>query len=95
MPLVQNSDFCKQFKSGLTDFLLFNYDSVKDVRRLWSAVKGYIRDNAIALSSAKNMAELKVISDLECTLSRLVRECVYRQKSQIHNPQGEKKRILR
>lgn len=45
LTLLQNSQFCAQFKSGFTEFMGFNKDSVTDVRFVWNAIKGYIRNN--------------------------------------------------
>lgn len=52
----------------------FNKNTVSDVRYLWDAVKGFIRNNTIAFASARNKAYHQELSRLESKQSLLIAE---------------------
>ena len=74
LTLLQNPQFCQQFKQGLAEFVSVNKDSVADIRYVWNAIKGYIRNSSIAFSSGVNRRQLKAILDLERIQSKLIEE---------------------
>lgn len=74
LTLLQNKEYSDQFKAGFFEFMLINKNSVKDIRFLWSAVKGYIRNKSIAFSSDLNKTQLKAISELETIQSALIKQ---------------------
>uniref|UniRef100_A0AAR2L069 Endonuclease/exonuclease/phosphatase domain-containing protein n=1 Tax=Pygocentrus nattereri TaxID=42514 RepID=A0AAR2L069_PYGNA len=69
--LLQDKDYCAQFKNELKEFITINQGSVDDPRILWDAVKGLIRNNSISYASWNNKQRLKKISDLEAQLTSL------------------------
>ena len=71
LTLLQNQDFCEQFEMELAEFLNINSHSVDDVRFLWDAIKGFIRNNASSYSSELNKQQLQRIHELENSVSDL------------------------
>ena len=72
--LLLNPSFCDQFRNSLKEFIRINKDSVSDVRILWDATKGFIRNNSISFASAQNRARLRELTNLEQTYSSLIHQ---------------------
>lgn len=72
--LLNNKVYCDQFRYAFKDFMLFNKNSVRDIRFLWDAIKGFVRNNTISFASAQNKSHLKRITDLETRLSSLIHD---------------------
>lgn len=52
LTFLENEDFCKQFEKEIVEFITINKQStLKDVRYLWDAIKGFIRINAQTFTS--------------------------------------------
>lgn len=68
LTLLWNEKYCEQFWSALQEFLYVN------VRYLWDAIKGFIRNSTIAFASGLNKTHLKERTDLENAKARLIAE---------------------
>lgn len=55
----------------MQEFISFNADPVDDMRIVWEAIKGLIKDNATFFASHLNTFRIKRISDLENQYSLL------------------------
>lgn len=72
--LLNNKEYCDQFRSAFEDFMLFNKNLISDTRFLWDAIKGFVRNNTISFALARNKSYLKSVTDLETSLSSLIRD---------------------
>ena len=72
--LLKNEKYLSQLKTRLVEFININKDSVSDNAMVWSAIKGFLRHNAIGFSSYLKKCRLQKISQLEQTCSNLERE---------------------
>ena len=74
LTLLQNSVYCNEFKADLHEFILFNKNSITDIRLVWNSIKGYIRSRATSSSSYLNKTELETISRLETLQADLIKQ---------------------
>ena len=63
--MLQNDHFLNQLKNESKEFIDINECSVENPFFLWSAIKGFLRNNAIRFSSLLKRERLRQISDLE------------------------------
>lgn len=69
---LQNTKFCEHLKSELNAFICLNKNSVLDVRHLWDAIKGSIRNCTISYASARSRTHLQELAKLETRFSSLI-----------------------
>uniref|UniRef100_A0A8C1LC25 Reverse transcriptase domain-containing protein n=1 Tax=Cyprinus carpio TaxID=7962 RepID=A0A8C1LC25_CYPCA len=72
--LLQDENFCSQFRNKFAEFIEINQGSVDDPRTLWNAVKGFIRNNSISYASFLQKKRHKKIAELESQLQNLTRD---------------------
>ncbi len=72
--LLQDENFCSQFRNKFAEFIEINQGSVDDPRSLWNAVKGFIRNNSISYASFLRKSRHKKIVELESQLQNLTRD---------------------
>ncbi len=72
--LLQDENFCSQFRNTFAEFIEINQGSVDDLRTLWNAVKGFIRNNSISYASFLQKNRHKKTVELESQLQNLTRD---------------------
>ena len=72
--LLRNEKYFAQVKLRLEEFININKDSVSDKAIIWSAIKGFLRHNAIGFSSYLKKSRMQKITQLEQSCSNLERE---------------------
>lgn len=72
--LLRNEKYLAQVKPKLVEFININKDSVSDKVVVWSAIKGFLRQNAIGFSSYLKRSRTQKITQMEQACCKLERE---------------------
>ena len=70
LTLLQDANFCEHLKE-LNGFISINKNSVSDVRYLWDAIKGSIRNFTISFASARNQTYLQELVKMKSRFASL------------------------
>lgn len=94
LTLLQDTKFCEHLKTELNAFISLNKNSVLDVRYLWDAIKGSIRNYTISYASARYRAYFQELAKLEIRLSSLISQQQNRYDQEREKELGEAKAEL-
>ncbi len=81
--LLKNKEYFLQLKPKLEEFINLDKESASDLSLVWSAIKGFIRNNAISFSSHLKKSKMQAIFQLEKACTELERDLLSNYSNEV------------